>query len=159
MNSFASKKTLIISGLGVPQYPLFSDITKREKGELLVISSTDGVISQPYGCLIRSIILTIYQENIDAIYIIVDVDSKTVNREELKLRIIEAGISENTISTLDYISVVKGDLMSWLSGPPDARTMVQKNIELIKAHPLIPKVPVIGCIVSEKSGEYETITG
>lgn len=159
MSSFTPKKTLILSGLSNHFYPLYTDITKKSADELLVISSAGGVISQPYGCLIRNIILAVYHENVEAIYIILDEDSKAVDREELKLKILDAGITQQTISTLDYISVAKEELFDWLAGPPDARSTIRKNMELLKGHPLIAKsLPVVGCIVSEKTGAYETIT-
>jgi carbonic anhydrase len=159
MSSSAHKKTLILSGLTNHLYPLYTEITKKSREELLVIGSTGGVISQPYGCLIRNIILSVYHENVEAIYVIVDEGSKAVNKDELKLKILEAGISEETISIIDYISATKEDLLDWLAGPLDARSTIQKNMELIKGHPLMVKsLPVVGCIVSEKTGDYETIT-
>lgn len=159
-SSIKNKKALIITELNESLYDVFPAITNLKEDELLIINSFGASISQPYGCTIRNIIMAVYYENIENIYIIAEQNSneQLLSKEELQLKMIEGGISDTAIKTLDYINVVGDDIMNWLIGPEDIRETILKNIEMVEKHPLIPKsVSVYGFIADAKTKEFESV--
>ncbi|QFT87618.1 Carbonic anhydrase [Bacillus sp. THAF10] len=158
--SNVSKKALIITGVTTEIYPLFPVITKKKQEDLFILNSFGAVISQPYGCLIRSIILAIYNEQIEEIYIIREKESIECkfNDEEFLGKIKEAGVSERVINTINYIDVVNHDVIKWLEGPKEVMDVMKKNIDFIKGHPLIPStLPVHAYIADPETGAYHSV--
>lgn len=161
MSSSTNKKALIITGLHEKSHRLFPTITNRKREELIVLNSFGAVISQPYGCMIRTIIMAVYNENVEEIYIVGERSSQehSVKEEELLSRIQDVGISKGMIETIEYINVVGNDVLNWLVGPPDVKIIIQKNIDLIQRHPLIPKtVSVYGFIANTETNEFEAVS-
>ncbi|MBS8266279.1 hypothetical protein DYI25_17800 [Mesobacillus boroniphilus] len=157
ITSSATKKTMIITGVNQAIYPLFPEITNKKNKDMMILNSFGAVITQPYGCLIRNIILALYNENVEEIYIVGEMESKEIilNKEEILSKIKENGASEEIIKTINYIDVVERDVISWLAGPQNIEDVLKKNKELIKGHPLIPKsMPVHAYIANSETGEY-----
>jgi carbonic anhydrase len=78
ISNLFNQKALILTGFNEELYPLFPVITQKKTEELLVLHSFGKVISQPYGCLIRDIILAVYSENVEEIYIIEENNKKSL---------------------------------------------------------------------------------
>ncbi|MEC2071094.1 carbonic anhydrase [Alkalihalophilus marmarensis] len=156
----AVKKTLIITSLEGNHSLWLSSILKKPLDELLFIHSYGSFISQSYGCIIRSIIMAAYYENVEDVYVIgVEVDKESkIHREGLLLKMEEAGVTGNTLHTLDYIRVVEKDIISWLTGPEDMKEVIKKNIDLIERHPLMPKtINVQGFITAKGANTLKAI--
>ncbi|TYS68116.1 hypothetical protein FZC76_10210 [Sutcliffiella horikoshii] len=154
------KKALVLTGLDREVESYFPDITKRKLEDLLIINSYGAEISQGYSSLMRNIILSVYLEKIEDIYIIVDKYDKTftINPENLYAPMEEEGVNVEVIETLNYIKAVgSNDVMKWLSGSSNVENIIQSNIGFIKKNPLIPsKVKVHGYIVNKGSFDYQT---
>ncbi len=60
----------MITGLDQTAASLLPVITNKKAEQLIIASSFGTMITQPYGCTIRNIVLAIYAENVDEIYII-----------------------------------------------------------------------------------------
>ncbi|ESU31752.1 hypothetical protein G3A_14950 [Bacillus sp. 17376] len=154
IKSSATKKTMIITGVNQEIYPLFEVITNKKNKDMMILNSFGAVITQPYGCLIRNIILAVYNEMVDEIYIIGEMESKEV-KLNMSDKIKEHGVSGEILKTINYIDVVERDVISWLTGPQSIEDVIKKNKDLIKGHPLIPKtIPVHAYIANPKTGEY-----
>lgn len=153
----ATKKTMIITGVNEAIYPLFSEITYKKNKDMMILNSFGAVITQPYGCLIRNIILAIYNEMVEEIFIIGEMESKEVNLN-ISDKIKEHGVSKEILKTINYIDVVEHDVINWLTGPQNIEDVIKKNKDLIKGHPLIPKsIPVHAYIANPETGEYFSV--
>ncbi|MCA1065691.1 hypothetical protein QTG56_00400 [Rossellomorea sp. AcN35-11] len=122
-----------------------------------VIDSFGADISHPYGCSMRNIILSIYQENIDAIYLLFHKESKDTpfTKEYFQSEFSKAGISPDTIKTIQYMNVVGGGVYDWLLGSGDPVARIKKNMEKITGHPLIPKHITVHGWVIDGNGKVE----
>ncbi|BDH61860.1 carbonic anhydrase [Lysinibacillus sp. PLM2] len=161
MGNSTRKKTLVITGLNDKLNELFPMITNKKAEELIIIKTMGNSISQPYDSIMRSIIIAVYQENIEEIYIIGEKDSTecSINKDEFLSKIQKANVSSKEIKAIEYFGVVGEDLMSWLVGREDIKTILKENISLIKNHPLIPKnVKVYGFIASAELSEFEEVS-
>lgn len=161
MENSTNKKTLIITGQNEKLHHLFPVITNKKAEELIIINSFGNAISQPYDSSIRSILIAVYYENVEEVYIIEEKDSEecSITEDEFLSKIQEAGISREVTEAIEYIGVVGDNLMSWLVGKQDMQTIVKENINWIKNHPLIPKnVSVYGFIANAETSEFEAIS-
>ncbi|UII57072.1 hypothetical protein LS684_06430 [Cytobacillus spongiae] len=158
MSKLNQKKSLIITDVKEDIYRLFPEITNKQPSEWVVFNSYGTVISQPYGCMMRNIILAVYNDNVEDIYIIGEKDDQGRMGESILNKIKEAGVSEDTIHTINYLDVVDNDLASWLIGAEDVKGAIEKNIDLIKGHPLMPKsISVHAYIADTNTGEYAAV--
>lgn len=153
------KRTLIITSFNEKILQYIPEISQKTMEELLIFNSLGEVISQPYGCLVRDIILAINFENVVEIYVIGDENKSSISEEELIIRLEKSGVTKQAIETLDYINFVGGSTINWLKGPQVTRDKIKRNVELIKKHPLIPKsLPVKGFIVNTEKNEVDLIS-
>ncbi|WP_233129818.1 carbonic anhydrase [Domibacillus epiphyticus] len=160
MQKTNEKKALVITGLNKKLLPLFPEITNKKEEELLIATSFGTIITNPYDCTVRNMMMAVYAENIKEIYLIGEKDSKEhkVDGDEIVSKIKDAGISNKTIETIEYIDVAGNNLSSWLAGKQDVKQIITENVELIKSHPLLPKtLSVHGFIVNAETGEWEAV--
>lgn len=81
-----------------------------------------------------------------------------VNGNEILSKILEAGISKETIQSIEYVNATGSSLSNWLVGKQDVKTVIHENISLIKSHPLTPKaLSVYGFIANAETGEFQTV--
>lgn len=161
MENSTRKKTLIITGLNEKLNQLFPIITNKNGEDLIIIKTIGNIISQPYDSIMRSIIIAVYQEEVEEIFIIGEKESTecSINKDEFFSKIQKANISTKEMKAIEYIGVVGEDLMSWLVGRRDMKTIIRENISLIKKHPLVPKnITVYGFIASAELSEFEEIS-
>ncbi|TXC78722.1 hypothetical protein FS935_22490 [Metabacillus litoralis] len=161
LNHSSQKKSLVITGVNEDTRLLVQKITNKKLEDLVILSSFGSVISQPFGCLMRNIILATYKEDIDGIYIFGENTSveEAMSKEKLVENIQATGVAEEVLKTLNYIDVVNHDLLNWLAGPTDIKETIKTNIELVKNHPLILKtIPIYGYLVDVETGEFDVVS-
>ncbi|MDZ5712603.1 hypothetical protein [Jeotgalibacillus haloalkalitolerans] len=153
-----TKKVLVITDSNPGVDSSLTGITQREQEELLVFNSYGALISQPYGCLMRNVILAIYNEGIRDIYIVAEKAPQQHDGDDLLEKMKEAGVTDQTLNTLNYLDAVQHDVLNWLAGPSDVQEAMRKNKELIMKHPLIPgTVTVRTFLIDPETGEREEI--
>ncbi|TFE01334.1 hypothetical protein [Jeotgalibacillus sp. R-1-5s-1] len=157
MDRIDTKKAMVITDFDQELASSFKEITNRDAEELLVFNSYGALISQPYGCLMRNVILALYYEGVQDIYILAE-NAQQHDQDDLLEKMKEAGITEHTLKTLNYLDAVQHNVLNWLAGPSDVHEAMRKNKELITKHPLIPKtVTVRTFIVDRETGGYEEV--
>ncbi|MEI4616241.1 carbonic anhydrase, partial [Bacillus cereus] len=69
MNS-KNKKVLLLTDIKHGIEPIIQQVTNIQQENMLTIHSYDSVIVHPYGDIMRSIIIAIYQENVEEIFVV-----------------------------------------------------------------------------------------
>ncbi|WP_404407882.1 hypothetical protein [Jeotgalibacillus malaysiensis] len=147
-----TQKVLVITDSNMGVESSLTGITQREQEELLVFNSYGALISQPYGCLMRNVILAIYQEEIHDIYIVAE-KAQQYDRDHLLEKMKEAGVTDHILKTLNYLDAVQYDVVNWLAGPSDVYEAMRKNKELIMKHPLIPGTVNVRAFLVDRDSE------
>ncbi|WP_456278611.1 hypothetical protein [Bacillus sp. AK128] len=153
-----NKKAVVLTDL--QEYEKFlPSILNYNNEELIVINSFGSVTTHSYGCLMRSVLLAVYTENVNQIYIVADHENSLKDcKVDLLQKLDQSGVSRDVIQTLEYIDVVNHDLVEWLTGPENPKDTVQENIEMIKNHPLLPEsIEVNGYLISKQSNEITVV--
>ncbi|MEH7896070.1 carbonic anhydrase, partial [Bacillus thuringiensis] len=69
MNS-KNKKVLLLTDIEHGIEPSIQQVTNSQQENMLTIHSYDSVIVHPYGDIMKSIIIAIYQENVKEIFVV-----------------------------------------------------------------------------------------
>lgn len=152
------KKSLFLTDVEPKLEPIIQQEIKIEPENMLMIHSYGPVISHPYGDIMRSIIMAIYKEEVKEIYIVGSENKKNNSINLKNLLDTENQQLENKLQTVDYLfqncmpEFIDNSLNEWLEeGSEDVMESIQRNVNLIRQHPLIPPyVKVHGLIVKNE---------
>lgn len=143
---------------------LFSRIPVPSE-QRIVLRCIGPLISEPYDSLLRSVILSVYLEKVKEITIVGTAGSthNALIGEELIELMKRSGVQEKQLHTVDYLftyseyGFMADSLKEWLQGSETVVQGVEKTMELISKHPLLPQgIKVSGLLVDTKNGErYE----
>ncbi|HDR7719776.1 carbonic anhydrase [Bacillus albus] len=157
MNS-KNKKVLVLTDIEHGIEPIIQQVTNIQQENILTIHSYDSVIVHPYGDIMRSIIIAIYQENVEEIFVVGIEDKET---SSVNLQTQRDFIKDNI--ELDYLfkncmpEFSSGSLNEWLSGQENVSENIEKSIEMIRHHPLVPSNIKVHGFMIDRTGEKETV--
>ncbi|MCY7894808.1 carbonic anhydrase [Bacillus vallismortis] len=148
-----NKKVLCLTDIENGLEPILQEATNTSAENMLTLQSYGAAISHPYGEIMRSVIIAIYQEDVEEIFVVGTKDKKSSTgyvRTQLE-------IMKDKIQTLDYLfqhckpEFFGGTVDEWLDG--NSSGAIEKSVEIIRQHPLVPSyVRVRGLIVNPKDG-------
>lgn len=156
-DKFPDKKIVILSCMDTRLFELLPKAMNLKNGDVKMVKSAGAIINRPFGGIMRSIVVAVYELQADEIYIIghhdcgmASVDSNSI-LDKMKAR----GIDEKTIEMLEYSGV---DLHDWLQGFDNVSESVHHSVQMVKNHPLIdPTIPVHGLVIDPTTGALDLI--
>ncbi|MEH7224028.1 carbonic anhydrase [Bacillus sp. JJ1566] len=126
------------------------DLTKYVNGinpeDIIILNSYGREILQPFGDILRDIIITVFQENIEDIFVVGDKGTGTSSQLG---RCTCPSVPQDKLETLEYLfkncrpEFLDMSLREWLEGNKTAIDYVQKNADTIRNHPLMPSEVVV----------------
>lgn len=150
-----NKKVLFLTDIENGLEPILQEVTNTPAEKMLTIQSYGAAISHPYGEIMRSVIIAIYQEDVEEVFVVGTKDKRTSTghvRTQLETM-------KDKIQTLDYLfqnckpEFFGGTVDEWLDGNENRIVAIEKSVEIIRHHPLVPSdVKVKGLIVNPKDG-------
>ncbi len=152
-----SKKLVVVSCMDTRLTELLPKAMNLRNGDAKILKTAGAVVSHPFGSIMRSIIVAIYELNAIEICVVGhhDCGMAHVNPTETTRKMIERGISEQTIETLNYSGITIND---WLRGFDSVSESVRQSVEVIRNHPLIPKdIPIHGLVINPDTGALDII--
>ncbi|WP_249709702.1 carbonic anhydrase [Bacillus cereus] len=153
-----NKKVLLLTDMEHGIEPIIQQVTNIQRENMLTIHSCDSVIVHPFGDIMRSIIIAIYQENVEEIFV-VGIEDKETNVVNLQIQ--RDSIKNN--KELDYLfencmpEFSNGSLEEWLSGKENVSGNIEKSIDMIRHHPLVPSDVKVHGFIIDKTGGKETV--
>lgn len=157
-SKFPDKKLVILTCMDTRLVELLPKAMNMRNGDAKIVKSAGAVVSHPFGAIMRSLLVAVYELQADEVYVIGhhDCGMSSVDPEQMINHMIERGINEDIISTVNYSGI---DLMEWLRGFGDVSTSVLKSVDIIRKHPLMPKgIPVHGLIMEPNTGNLDLLT-
>jgi carbonic anhydrase len=126
-------------------------------GDVKVVKSAGAVVSHPFGSVMRSILVAVYELGAEEVAVVghygcgmTGLDSNRV-LDKARAR----GVSDAVIQTIRHSGV---DLQRWLTGFDRVETGVRGSVDLIHNHPLLPRdVPVHGLLMHPETGKLDVI--
>lgn len=142
MTKTEKKKVLFIVGMNLELEGFMKHATTINPNSL-IIQTYGPVISQPYGDLMRDILLAVYQEKVEEI-VVVSFNDKQTNSLDTLLEIYQSNKFKKEIQKLDYLfenckpEFRDKNVLEWLEGGQSTNEAVHNSVNLIREHPLLP---------------------
>lgn len=149
-----NKKVLFLTDIENGLEPILQEATNTSAENMLTIQSYGASISHPYGEIMRSVIIAIYQENVEEVFVVGTKDKRTSKGSGLT----QLETMKDKIKTLDYLfqncrpEFLGGTVDEWLS--ENSSGCIEKSVDIIRQHPLVPSyVKVRGLIINHQDGK------
>lgn len=152
-----NKKLVILSCMDTRLTELLPKALNFKNGDVKLIKNAGASIMHPFGSIIRSIVVAVYEFQASEVLVIGHhgCGMSNLNVDKTLEKAIERGISPNVITTLTNAGI---DIRKWLQGFSSVEESIKESTELIKNHPLIPKdIKVHGLIIDPETGKLEVI--
>ena len=127
-------------------------------GDVKIVKSAGALVNHPFGGIMRSILVAVYELQADEVYVVghYDCGMSSIDPDSMIEHMIERGVERETVDLLSFSGV---DLRKWLRGFGDVQTSVHKSVELIRSHPLMPKgLPVHGLVIDPGTGRLDLVS-
>lgn len=156
-SKYPDKKVVIVTCMDTRLTKLLPAALGLRNGDVNLIKNAGGLISHPFGSVMRSLLIAVYELEVQEILVIGHTDCGAMYTEGGKMmkKMRARGIGQSTIDMVKYCGA---DLNSWLEGFQNLETSIQKSVELIRSHPLVPEeIKVCGLIIDSVTGELKKI--
>ena len=156
-NKYPDKKIAILSCMDTRLTELLPAALGIKNGDVKMIKNAGGIISHPFGSVIRSLLVAIFELGVTDVMVVAHSDCGACHMsaqqmiEHMKAR----GIHQDKIDMIRYCGV---DFEKWLYGFGDTEKSVRETVEAIVNHPLIPHdIQVHGFIIDSHTGELTRV--
>lgn len=152
-DKYPDKKLAIVSCMDTRLTELLPAALGLKNGDAKIIKNAGGVISHPFGSVMRSLLVAVFELGVDTIMVIghTNCGAQHMNATDMIDHMLKAGISQDHIELMHYCGV---DFENWLAGFGDGVESVQQTVREISHHPLIPNyVEVYGFLIDSTTGE------
>ena len=146
-------KTAILACMDTRMTALLPAALGIKNGDVKLIKNAGAVVSHPYGSVIHSLIIAIYELGVKEIWVVGydDCGMQNLDADAVIGKMYEHGITELDIARSDGAT---GGIREWLTGFRDVNEAVLGTVDIIRNHPLIPKdVRICGLIMNPDTGE------
>lgn len=154
---FPDKKIAVLSCMDTRLTELLPAAMGLKNGDVKIIKNAGAVISHPFGSVIRSLLVAIYELGVETVLVVAHSDCGAchMNSEQIIEKMKQRGVRAETIDMMRYCGI---DFNSWLGGFGHATESVKGTVETIKSHPLIPKdIDVYGFVMDSLTGELTLV--
>ena len=155
---YPDKKIVILSCMDTRLVELLPKAMNLRNGDVKIVKSAGAIVNHPFGGIMRSLLVAVYELKADEVYIVghYDCGMSAVDPDQMIEHMCERGIKQDTIDLINYSGV---DLKEWLRGFGDVTTSVLKSVDLVRKHPLMPKsVPIHGLVIDPSTGRLDLVS-
>ncbi|MFB4163096.1 beta-class carbonic anhydrase [Alteribacillus sp. JSM 102045] len=156
-SKFPDKKIVILTCMDTRLLEMLPRALNLSNGDAKIIKNAGAMISHPFGSIMRSIIVALYELQAEEVAVIghygcgmTGLESKSIlNKAEDK------GIDLTKIEAASYAGV---DVDKWLHGFDDVEDSVKQSVDIIRRHPLLPEnTPIHGLVISPDTGKLTVV--
>ncbi len=154
---FPNRKIVVLTCMDTRLTELLPQAMGLRNGDAKFLKTAGAVISHPWGSIMRSILLAIYELGAQDVAVVGHHDCGFANMraETMLQRAIDRGVPALRIETIRSAGI---DLDQWLTGFASPEEGVKRSVAAIRRHPLLPMdVVVHGLLVHPHTGLLETI--
>lgn len=156
-DKFPNKKVAIVTCMDTRLTLLLPAALGLKNGDAQIIKNAGGIVTDPFGSTVRSLLVAIYELGVKEIMVIghTDCGVQHMSGEAMLRHMQEHGIPADRIAMIEHCGI---DLRSWLSGFEDAEDAVRKSVRLIKQHPLVPAgIQIRGFVMDSVTGQLTEV--
>lgn len=157
-DQFPNKKLVVLTCMDTRLVELLPRAMNLRQGDVKVIKNAGALVTHPFGSVMRSIIVAVYELGAQEIAVVGHHDcGMTGLRADRVLDKARArGVSTDVLKVLGSAGI---DLERWLSGFDDVGEGVRQSVRMIREHPLLPgDVLVHGLLIHPETGKLDLLT-
>lgn len=154
---YPDKKMVVFSCMDTRLTHMLPEAMGLKNGDAKIIKNAGALIMHPFGSVMRSIVVAIYELGAEEVYVVGHhgCGMSNVDTNGIIGKMQSAGITNEVMDTLRYSGI---DLNQWLHGFDCVELSVQDSVDLIRNHPLIPKhIKVHGLVMHPETGEIDLL--
>lgn len=154
---FPDKRLVVLSCMDTRLEELLPKAMNMRNGDIKHVKSAGAIVSHPFGSIMRSIMVAIYELGAEEVMVVghYDCGMSAMDSKRTMEKMVEKGISPETFSTLQHAGI---RLEQWLRGFQCVDDSVKNSVETIKNHPLLPKnVAVHGLVIDPATGKLDIV--
>ncbi|THE14849.1 carbonic anhydrase [Bacillus timonensis] len=152
-----NKRMVIVTCMDTRLIELLPKAMNMKNGDVKILKVAGAVVSHPFGSVMRSILVAVYDLNADEICIVGhhDCGMSALDADSILHKIKDRGVTHARIDTLKYSGI---DLEEWFQGFSSVEESVRHSVEMVENHPLLPKdVPVHGLVINPETGKLDVV--
>ncbi|KOO47963.1 carbonic anhydrase [Viridibacillus arvi] len=156
-SKFPDKHFVILTCMDTRLVELLPKAMNLRNGDVKIVKSAGATLNHPFGGIMRSLLVAIYELQADEIFVIghYDCGMSAVNPDKMLAKMVDRGVSQDTIDLLNYSGA---NLYEWLRGFDDVTENVRNSVEMIRSHPLvIDSIPVHGLVIDPSTGRLDVV--
>lgn len=156
-NKYPDKKIAIVTCMDTRLIELLPAALGFKNGDIKIIRVAGGVISHPFGSVVRSLLVAVYELGVTHIMIVghTDCGAQHMDSKAMIEHMKQRGISTSNIDMMHYCGI---DIEAWLTSFDHTEEAVKESVEMLRHHPLIPEdITIQGFIIHSVTGELRPI--
>ena len=157
-SKYPDKKTLIISCMDTRLTELLPAAMNFKNGDIKIIKNSGAIISSPFGSVMRSVLVAIYELDVEDIYVVghYDCGVQGLNPERFIQKMLDKGIPKERIDLAKYCGI---NINEWLRGFGSVEESVFDTMDCIMNHPFLPEgISVHGFIIDPETGRLDQLS-
>jgi carbonic anhydrase len=156
-DQFPNKRLVVVTCMDTRLVELLPRAMGFRNGDVKLVKNAGAIVSHPFGSVMRSILLAIYELNAEEVVVVghtgCGMTALSCDRVLAKAR--ARGVSEEVLATLGHSGI---DLKQWLTGFERVEDGVRASVDVIRNHPLLPHdVAVHGMLMDSETGALQLI--
>lgn len=156
-DKFPNKKIAVVSCMDTRLTELLPQALGLRNGDAKIIKVAGGEVTEPYGSVMRSLLVGVYELGVEDILVIAHTScgAQHMNGADMAHEMIEAGIRDEQFEQVKAAGI---NLDEWLEGFGDTEAAVGKSVMTIRNHPLMtPQVRVWGFVIDSTIGKLTSV--
>ncbi|MCZ2260818.1 beta-class carbonic anhydrase [Sporosarcina sp. G11-34] len=154
---FPNKKVVILTCMDTRLVELLPQAMNLKNGDVKLIKNAGAIVSHPFGSVMRSILVAIYELGAKEVAIVGHhgCGMKGLEPNSFLEKYGQAGLDETIIATLINAGI---DIKSWLTGFQSVEESVEQSVKMVKNHPMFPKsISVHGLVICPETGKLDIV--
>ncbi len=139
---YPNKKLVILTCMDTRLAELLPSAMNLENGDAKIIRNAGAVISHPFGSIMRSILIAIYELHAEEVIVVGHHNCGMANlqADSILEKAEQKGVDISTLKTLEFSGI---DIKGFLTGFEKVEDNVSHSVSMIQHHPLLPAdIPV-----------------
>ncbi|MDF7676960.1 carbonic anhydrase [Neisseriaceae bacterium ESL0693] len=156
-DKYPEKHLAIVSCMDARMLDLLPRALGLKNGDAKLIKNAGALVTHPWGSVMRSILVAIYEMKVKEIMVIGhhDCGMQRLHGPDLLDQMRAHGIKDENISMLENAGI---DLNTWLTGFAHVEDAIRHSVNIIRKHPLLPAdIKVHGLVIHPTTGKLTTI--
>ena len=154
---YPDRKIAILACMDTRMTELLPAALGLKNGDVKLIKTAGGRVLHPYGSVIFSLLVAVYEMGVDTVLVIGhdDCGGSLLNGRKMIEEMTDRGISQDVI---DHVDANPKNLEEWLSGFGDVCRSVRDTVKTIQSHPLLPDdLEVLGFVMNPETGKMQEV--